>query len=150
MYLTSSRGSDPMPHSAGRNRKHGRSASPSYLQLVHDTTARVAPAATTTTDARRRVVIVPLDAPAAVASTPIPRLAPEMNPSDRRQRWPGRDGAGDPAGRLVCPSCSIPARVDVVDLRQKRLHLSCDRCYRMWQDQVRAEDVVPVGLQRVR
>jgi hypothetical protein len=133
----------------GRNWK-GRT-SPAYLKLVHDTTPRLMPAATSPSDARRRVEIVPLDEPAAPAPvTPIPRPAPTMPAGDRRQSWPGRDASGDPATRLVCQSCQVPARVDVVDLRNKRLHLSCDRCFRMWQDQVRADDKVPAGLQRLR
>jgi hypothetical protein len=139
-----------MSRSDGRNWK-GRSVSPAYLKLVQDTTRRVAPAPTSPSDARSRVVIVPLDEPAAAAPvTPIPRLAPATPVGDRRQIWPGRDASGSPATRLVCPSCAVPARVDVVDLRNKRLHLSCDRCYRMWQDQVRADDKVAAGVQRLR
>jgi hypothetical protein len=138
-----------MSRSDGRNWK-GRT-SPAYLKLVKDTTPSLMAGASTPSDARRRVEIIPLGEPATAGPvTPIPRLAPAMPTGDRRQSWPGRDSSGDPATRLVCRSCAVPARVDVVDLRTNRLHLSCDRCFRMWQDQVRAEDKVPAGLQRVR
>jgi hypothetical protein len=140
-----------MSRSDHRNKQSGHSSSPTYLKLVQDNMPPLAPTASAAADVRRRVVIVPLDGPApAPQATAVPRLAPIVQPSDRRQSWPGRDDAGDPATRLVCPSCAMTARVDVVDLRSKRLHLSCDRCYRMWQDQVRADDKVPAGLQRVR
>jgi hypothetical protein len=134
-----------------RRRNRGRTVTPSYLKLVHDTTARPAPAATVPSDARSRIVIVPLDEPVAQPTTAaLPRLAPPLPQGERRQHWPGRPGHGDPATRLVCSSCSVPARIDVIDLRSRRLHLSCDRCYRMWQDQVRADDKVEAGVQKVR
>jgi hypothetical protein len=141
------------------SRSHGHQrSSRAYLQLVHDTTAPVAPMTGAPASGRRRIEIIPLDGTATEIGTTtasprsedIPRLAPTPTVGDRRQNWPGRDVAGDPSARLVCRSCAIPARVDVVDLRNKRLHLSCDRCFRMWQDQVREGDTVPSGLQRVR
>jgi hypothetical protein len=140
-----------MPHPVGRNRKKkAKAASPSYLQLVRDNTPPIAPAGAGASDARRRVVIVPLDDPnRPLAAAGVPRLAPPIVPNERRHSWPGHEN-GDPATRLVCPACGDTARVDVVDLREKRLHLSCDRCYRMWQDQVRSDDDVPAGLQRQR
>jgi hypothetical protein len=136
----------------GRSRNTGRTATPSYLKLVHDTTARPAPARTGGDGgARRRIEIVPLGEPATAGpSSAIPRLAPTPLVGDRRQQWPGRENTGDPTTRLVCRTCGVPARVDVVDLRTRRLHLSCDRCYRMWQDQVRREDTVNAGVQRAR
>jgi hypothetical protein len=142
-----------MSRPSGRSRK-GRSMSPAYLRLVHDTTARPAPAPAAPAAPgapgadRRRVEIVPLEGPAG--SPPMPRLAPVTPSGDRRQVWPGRDADIGPAPRLMCTSCRVPARIDVVDLRTKRLHMSCDRCYRMWQDQVRTGDTVSAGLQRNR
>jgi hypothetical protein len=134
-----------------RSRNKGRTVTPSYLKLVHDTTARPAPAGVPGTEGgRRRIEIVPLDVPAPAASFGIPRLAPAAVVGDRRQQWPGRDDAGEPTARLLCRTCGVPARIDVVDLRTRRLHLSCDRCYRMWQDQVRHDDNVRAGVQRVR
>jgi hypothetical protein len=141
-----------MPSAEGRRRNQGRTATPSYLRLVHDTTARPAPAGNGTgSGARQRIEIVPLDDPATTGrSFEIPRLAPTAPAGERRQGWPDREDAGDPTARLVCNSCGVPARVDVIDLRTRRVHLSCDQCYRMWQDQVRRDDKVSAGVQRVR
>jgi len=129
-----------------------------HLRLVGSTTAPVAPIPTKAASARRRVEIVPLpeptDAPVAGAVTRqdadlIPALAPVAPiTTDRRQVWPGRPKNDDPHARLVCSGCGARARVDLVDLRTRRVHLSCDRCYRMWQDQVRASDPSTVGRRR--
>ena len=145
-----------MSHVYGRKRKRTRAEAPTYLQLVQDNTPPVAPTATAGAEARRRVVIVPLDDPTPTATlmtttaAAIPRLAPEITAGERRKSRPGETAPGDPATRLVCPVCNAAARVDVVDLREKRLHMSCDQCFRMWQDRVRTDDVVPSGLQRLR
>ena len=48
--------------------------------------------------------------------------------------------------RLFCLACARQARIDLVDLNARRVHLSCDRCYRMWQEQIRADD--PARLSR--
>jgi hypothetical protein len=84
----------------------------------------------------------PITVPAPEAS--VPRLAPAVSTGgDRRKRRPGRTPEGDAIGRLTCSSCGVDARIDVVDLHTHRLHLSCDSCYRMWQDQVRHDDAAP-------
>jgi hypothetical protein len=94
------------------------------------------------TEARRRVVIVPLDdAPASTVDTAtVPRLAPAIAPVDRRQGWRSREPNPEPFARFACTSCGVPARIDLIDLLLKRVHLSCDRCYRMWQDRIREDD----------
>jgi hypothetical protein len=144
-----------MSRADDRRRNAGRTVTPSYLKLVHDTTARPAPASDAPTDARSRIVIVPLDDPAGSTTStapakaePLPRLAPPVAVGERRQIWPGHDH-GDPRTRLVCVACGSPARVDVIDLRTRRLHLSCDHCFRMWQDQVRVDDKIEAGVQKV-
>jgi hypothetical protein len=48
----------------GRSRKPGGTVSPSYLQLVRDNTPLPAPVAASPSNARHRIVIVPLDEPA--------------------------------------------------------------------------------------
>jgi hypothetical protein len=122
----------------GRTRKPGRSATVSHLQLVKNDAPVSPPRAT---EARRRVVIVPLDdvAASSVPAPTVPRLAPAIAPVERRQEWPSRENR-EPFARLACTSCGVPARVDLIDLRLKRVHLSCDRCNRMWQDRIREDD----------
>jgi hypothetical protein len=159
MYLMLSRG-QPMRHNDNRHdAKRPRRQTPSYLQLVR--TPAISPTGTPRSDAQARVEIVPLGAPDAAATTAadrgqrddprvvpmppadptVPRLAP-LGSQERRQQWPGRENVRGAAARLVCPGCGFGARIDIVDLRSRRLHLSCDRCFRMWQDRVREDDTV--------
>jgi hypothetical protein len=138
-----------------------RRQTPSYLQLVR--TPPLAPTRGPRSDAHDRVEILPLGDPtesavadASPAPAPprmvpvpltdpaVPRLAPPTY-QERRQQWPGRENVQGAAARLVCPGCGFGARIDIVDLRSRRLHLSCDRCFRMWQDRVREDDTVSSG-----
>lgn len=36
----------------------------------------------------------------------------------------------------LCPQCGAAARVDIHDPMRGRIHLSCDSCYKMWQERV--------------
>jgi hypothetical protein len=83
------------------------------------------------------------------AATPSP-LAPPLRPAEpverRRLQLAGRQvlrTGTTTLSRLACPSCHQPARVDIADVFNGRLYLSCDPCERMWQDQVRVEPAHP-------
>jgi hypothetical protein len=49
-----------------------------------------------------------------------------------------RDGtrAGGAAAEHLCPQCGALARVDLHDPIRGRIHLSCDSCFKMWQEKV--------------
>lgn len=40
------------------------------------------------------------------------------------------------AAEHVCPQCGAVARIDIHDPMRGRIHLSCDSCYKMWQEKV--------------
>ena len=40
------------------------------------------------------------------------------------------------AAEHVCPQCGAAARIDIHDPMRGRIHLSCDSCYKMWQEKV--------------
>ena len=67
---------------------------------------------------------------------------------ERDRRVPRPEPDRDPLARLSCSMCGQRARVDIVDLRTRRVHLSCDGCYRMWQEQIRRDD--PAAITRRR
>jgi hypothetical protein len=141
---------------SGRSRKPGQGATTSHLRLVPDPPDSVADRV----QARRpRIEIVPLDG-TAPSPAPVPHrpatpstLAPPLAPPpahDRRRHWPERPADADPFARLVCTSCGTPARIDLVDLATMRVHLSCDGCYRMWQDRIRSGDRIRPPARRRR
>ena len=114
-----------------------------HLRLVHSGAAP-APANTTGPSARQRIEIVPLPEPSTEAV--IAPLAPPMPVRGDRRRLDLVSRPGDEHPRLFCHACARRARIDLVDLTSRRVHLSCDRCYRMWQEQIRAGD--PAKLNR--
>jgi hypothetical protein len=90
---------------------------------------------------------VPLPEPAPTAT--ITPLASPMRPRGDRRRPDATSASGAGASaRLHCQACGSRARIDLVDLSTRRVHLSCDRCYRMWEEQIRADD--PARLTRQR
>ena len=42
----------------------------------------------------------------------------------------------DVAAEHECPQCGAAARIDIHDPMRGRIHLSCDKCYKMWQEKV--------------
>jgi hypothetical protein len=120
-----------------------------HLRLVDSQPLPLSATPAAPSRARDRVQIVPLPEPPSFATvTPLaPPLAPPMPVrGDRRGVQPTSTSATDVHARLVCPACARRARIDHVDLSTRRVHLSCDRCYRMWQEQIRADD--PARLSR--
>jgi hypothetical protein len=41
-------------------------------------------------------------------------------------------------GEHTCPQCGARARIDIHDPMRGRIHLSCDSCFKMWQQRVEA------------
>lgn len=39
-----------------------------------------------------------------------------------------------PGASRECPACGAPARIDIHDPVRGRMHLSCNSCYKMWQE----------------
>ena len=128
-----------------KGRSHQHSDRSTHLRLVHDSAPRHARAGAGTT-ARQRIELVPLPEPKPEAV--ILPLAPPMPVRGERRRPDAQHGPGDAHSRLFCPACARRARIDLVDLNARRVHLSCDRCYRMWQEQIRADDPARLSRQR--
>jgi hypothetical protein len=42
------------------------------------------------------------------------------------------------AAEHLCPQCGTVARIDIHDPMRGRIHLSCDSCFKMWQEKVGA------------
>jgi hypothetical protein len=45
-------------------------------------------------------------------------------------------GAGGAVADHLCPQCGALARIDIHDPIRGRIHLSCDSCFKMWQEKV--------------
>ena len=41
-------------------------------------------------------------------------------------------------GEHSCPNCGAQARIDIHDPMRGRIHLSCDSCFKMWQERIQA------------
>jgi hypothetical protein len=47
-----------------------------------------------------------------------------------------RDSVATAQTEHVCPQCGSTARIDIHDPVRGRIHLSCDSCFKMWQEKV--------------
>jgi hypothetical protein len=60
-----------------------------------------------------------------------------------------RDGNNTTAAvEHVCPQCGAAARIDIHDPVRGRIHLSCDSCFKMWQERVESTQTVDEPFMR--
>jgi hypothetical protein len=74
-----------------------------------------------------------------IPPTDLDRLDTPDRKGPRWLRWARRLGKGrkkdtDETPERSCPSCGGTARVDIYDPWRGLLHMSCDSCFRMWQE----------------
>ena len=80
--------------------------------------------------ARDRITIIPLGEPADLSTFP-PPPSPRRRPRtiDLRERKRERKRA---KVEHQCPACAKPGVVDLIDHITGEVHVSCPRCFRMW------------------
>lgn len=85
-----------------------------------------------------RVLPLVSDATLPAPAPLVPRWAapslPAVPPPGLRERVLRRVRSRDEVRRICCPGCGHTARVDIVDRVTGRRHLSCEYCFRMWQE----------------